>query len=309
MPSTSALAHVTAPTSLEDLVFPLTEAEFLQKYWNRSFLHLPGESNRYADLCSWEHVNRFLEQQPIKPPSMRLVQDGVAIPPQRYLNLTDPDFARAKPAEVAKLISHGATLELNCIDHIHPPIRNLTVALEQRFRSSAWAMFFGSWRTNKGFGLHWDHHEVFVFQIAGRKHWKVFHPTTNHPYSKPFSEYRLPQEEPVFDQVLEQGAFLYMPRGWWHVAYPLNEPSLHLSIGVKTPTGIDLLQWLIQEMSGNPALSRAVPIWNSPEERTAFAKAIIGELEKQWGPGIIESFMDARGARPRSFFDLPSLRH
>jgi hypothetical protein len=37
--------------------------------------------------------------------------------------------------------------------------------------------------------------------------------------------------------MLEPGNFLYVPRGWYHVALPMNEATLHVTIGTRAPSG------------------------------------------------------------------------
>jgi hypothetical protein len=39
-----------------------------------------------------------------------------------------------------------------------------------------------------------------------------------------------------------------VPRGCWHVALPLNEPSLHLTISVSNPTLSEILAWVVEEL-------------------------------------------------------------
>ena len=39
-------------------------------------------------------------------------------------------------------------------------------------------------------------------------------------------------DTPLWEGMLEDGDLLYIPRGWWHVATPLDEPTLHLTVGV-----------------------------------------------------------------------------
>ena len=50
------------------------------------------------------------------------------------------------------------------------------------------------------------------------------------------------------DQVLEPGDLLYIPRGCYHVAVPMNEAALHLTVGVKNPRGLDLLLWIVNRL-------------------------------------------------------------
>ena len=43
-------------------------------------------------------------------------------------------------------------------------------------------------------------------------------------------------DAPLWEGMLEDGDLLYIPRGWWHVATPLDEPTLHLTVGVNNLT-------------------------------------------------------------------------
>jgi ribosomal protein L16 Arg81 hydroxylase len=45
---------------------------------------------------------------------------------------------------------------------------------------------------------------------------------------------------------------LYIPRGHWHVALATEKPSLHLTVGINSHTGIDFLGWLKDELSEFP---------------------------------------------------------
>ena len=162
MPDTMTQKSVAAPTNLEELIWPLAPDEFLQRFWNLSFLHSPGPSDRFSQLCSWAQVSAILEQQFVRPPRLRVVKNGIAIAPQRYTDFRDPDFPMIKAKALNRELSNGATIELNIVECTHKPLLELTVALEHQFRSPAWAMLFGSWRTDKVSNLHWDHHEVFV---------------------------------------------------------------------------------------------------------------------------------------------------
>ena len=48
---------------------------------------------------------------------------------------------------------------------------------------------------------------------------------------------------------------LYIPRGWWQtVALPLDEPTLHLNVGVHKRTGGDLARWLAERLSRREVL-------------------------------------------------------
>lgn len=95
------------------------------------------------------------------------------------------------------------------------------------------------------FGKHWDTHDVFAVQLLGRKRWQVFAPTF--PLPLPHQTSQLASREalgpPVLDCVLEAGDMLYVPRGWWHQAIPLDEGSFHVSVGTYAATIHDFFMW------------------------------------------------------------------
>jgi ribosomal protein L16 Arg81 hydroxylase len=59
----------------------------------------------------------------------------------------------------------------------------------------------------------------------------------------------IPKEKPYLDCTLSAGDFLYLPRGHWHAPIAVDEPSIHLTLGIKSRTGLDFLKWLKDELS------------------------------------------------------------
>src|SRR6266496_5905184 len=72
---------------------------------------------------------------------------------------------------------------------------------------------------NQGFAPHYDVHDVFVLQVAGRKRWRVHEPVLADPLGdQPWEQRRgavaaQASEAPVLDELLEPGDALYLPRG------------------------------------------------------------------------------------------------
>ena len=121
------------------------------------------------------------------------------------------------------------------------PITHLAESLERVFRVRIQVNAYAGWRTSHGFDLHWDDHDVFILQIAGRKKWKVYGMTRKYPLARDVEPATDKPDTPLWEGMLEDGDLLYIPRGWWHVATPLDEPTLHLTVGVNNPNGADLL--------------------------------------------------------------------
>jgi hypothetical protein len=74
--------------------------------------------------------------------------------------------------------------------------------------------------------------------------------------------------------MLEDGDMLYIPRGWWHVAFPVGEPSLHLTLATEPPLGTHLLAWLIGKLRLHEAVRAEVPWLNDAKGRTACLNAL-----------------------------------
>ncbi|HSI44605.1 MAG TPA: cupin domain-containing protein [Methylophilus sp.] len=102
-------------------------------------------------------------------------------------------------------------------------------------------------RRQWSFGKHWDTHDVFILQLSGRKHWKVYQPTFEQPLAHQKSTNHKAEcpEIPVLDNVLEAGDLLYIPRGWWHEALPIDAvQTFHIAVSTYPPRVIDYLIWL-----------------------------------------------------------------
>jgi ribosomal protein L16 Arg81 hydroxylase len=69
-----------------------------------------------------------------------------------------------------------------------------------------------------------------------------------------------------------------MPRGWWHVAYPMDEPCLHLAVTIKNLHGISFLHWLANEMKSSVTARSEFPMIATSEERQTWSKAVVEDL-------------------------------
>ena len=74
---------------------------------------------------------------------------------------------------------------------------------------------------------------------------------------------------------------LYLPRGWWHIAEAMDEPSLHLTITVVPARGVDVLHWILERAQGHLEVRMDVP-------RLADA-----ETQKVYAANLREAFLEA----------------
>jgi hypothetical protein len=51
----------------DQVIAPLDRTEFLTEHWEKSWLHLPGQADRFGDLLTWDDLNAILENTRIAP--------------------------------------------------------------------------------------------------------------------------------------------------------------------------------------------------------------------------------------------------
>ncbi|HEU4872057.1 MAG TPA: cupin domain-containing protein [Pyrinomonadaceae bacterium] len=300
-----------APMRLEQLLSPLTVDEFLTNFWGRTFKHVPGTPDKFSHLFPWQRFNEALEQHRLDFPRIRLTRDGERLPPGSYISHSNTGRKRvAVPRLRYEKLTHelnsGATLVLDAVDELYEPLRAVAEALELFFHERIQINAYAGWRTSRGFDLHWDDHDVFILQVTGRKQWMVHGMTLAYPLAGDPKEPK-PTQPPLWDHILEPGDLLYIPRGFWHVAYPLNEPTLHLTVGVHNRAGLDLLRWLVNRMRSSETFRMDLPRFATQETIHAHLMQMRSELLAEWDDDILNRYfadLDA-SAIARSHLSLP----
>ena len=156
--------------------------------------------------------------------------------------------------------------------------------------------------------LHWDPQDTMILQVSGRKHWKVYRPTRLHPLAADVAPAPKPTDEPLWDGILEEGDLIYLPRGWWHVAAPLDEPSLHLTVTIEPASGIDLLEWFVGQLKYHPEVRRDVPLFANKAECREYFSQLRRLVIESLSDNVLERFLVAcEAAIPLpTEFHLPS---
>lgn len=299
-------------TQLEKLLAPAGAEDFLAVAWGKHYRHIRGWPGKFADLLPWHQLNDMLRRHRLDFPRLRLVRDGKSLPVSAYLRHIAGRRGRApiprlRPVELAAELRRGATLVLDAVDELYPPLEDLASALELCFRERVQINTYAGWHTSRGFDLHWDDHDVFVLQVTGRKSWSIYGMTRAYPFAGDNEPNPPPTGEPIWEATLEDGDLLYIPRGWWHVARPLNEPTLHLTVGIHNRTGLDLLRWLVGRMDASEVLRRDLPRFASGAERVARAMRLRAAVFDEWTDDIVEQYFSDldRRAEPRPRLSLP----
>ncbi|XP_055063270.2 ribosomal oxygenase 2 [Misgurnus anguillicaudatus] len=204
----------------QSLISPMSVDEFFQQYWEQKPLVLhrsdAGLASYYRSLFQLSD----LEQ---------LCSHGL-----QYA--TDLNVCRCVNGE-KKVLNKGGQVKFSQLKKDFEQ-KKATIQFHQpqRFKDELWRVqerlecFFGSLvgsnvyitpEGSQGLPPHYDDVEVFILQLEGQKHWRLYKPTVHLA-----REYSLEPEEhigtPTHDFLLQAGDLLYFPRGTIHQA---NTPS------------------------------------------------------------------------------------
>jgi ribosomal protein L16 Arg81 hydroxylase len=292
--------------NFEQVLASVGTTRFLSEYWTKKPLHLPGEKGRFEGLFSWAELNRILTWNPPPQPQLRLFQEGVMVDLRRYIDGPVGNL-RLNPGGLMALLGQGATMIMDGVQEVSPAIHDLTSSFEDVLSCTCAANLYAGWRTQRGFNVHWDAHEVFVLQLSGRKRWQVFAPTRLDPLTDDIETAQPPKAPPIWEGILGDGDILYLPRGYWHVAYPLDEPSLHMTWSAHTFTGVEFLQWWIRTLRRHPETRASLARLKDPQARKAYAAKLVDYLAASTQGDPLDQFLRAQhGARrPRPRIRLP----
>lgn len=218
---------------LKQLLGPLTVEQFL----NDHFLRLPfarsAGAEHVAALGSWEVVLRLLAD----PTADVLVgREGVPWAGEH----------RDLPNQAGELLEAGYTIGIRHAERNDAGLRGLADEFEREFLGSVDVHLYCTPTGHPGFGWHYDAEEVFILQTQGTKEWLLRKNTVN-PWPLVETIPRNMQYEreimPVMTCTLAAGHWLYIPAGYWHRTQA-GERSISISVGVSSPTGIDVLDFL-----------------------------------------------------------------
>ena len=200
-------------------------------------------------------------------------------------------------APLSQRLRAGATLVVDSVQEMFDPVGDLAAALEHDLREKVQVNLYAGWGTTHGFDVHWDDHDAFVIQIAGRKRWRM------HGVSRPFPLQRdtelptRPEGGPIDDFMMEDGDVLYLPRGHWHDVSAIGEQSLHLTIGFNRATGVDLVAWLADQLRADELFRADLPRFGAAEDRLERARTLREKLVARLTDDVVDRFLADRDAQ------------
>ena len=271
--ATRVPGHTTGRSALRRLV--ADPDGFARDVWGTAALLTPSAdlADGFADLFDEPAVDELVSSRGLRTPFIRVAHDGTTLANRDFTSSGGAGAGIADQVDDTKLtalFADGATLVLQALHRTWPPLVDFTQQLATELGHPVQVNAYVTPPQSRGFDDHYDVHDVFVLQIAGRKHWRIHEPVHPQPLrDQPWTDRREAVAEaadtpPIVDAVLEPGDCLYLPRGYLHAATALGGVSTHLTFGVHTWTrhavARTMLDHALLDLAGDADVRSALPL-------------------------------------------------
>jgi len=210
-----------------DYQLDLNWPDFIQRYWQKRPVVLKRGFKNFVDPISPDELAGLAMENEV---DSRLVshQDG-------QWQVSHGPFE-----SFDHLGENNWSLLVQAVDHWHEP----SAALMHPFR------MIPDWRVDDlmisfsvpggGVGPHFDQYDVFIIQGTGRRRWRVGEKTELKQHCPHPDLLQVEPFEAIIDEELEPGDILYIPPGFPHEGYSL-ENAINYSVGFRAPSGRELI--------------------------------------------------------------------
>ena len=277
MPDFSGLAELLGPN--------MSPEDFLANFFDQQAVVLACQHRRpapFGGLLTLDDIDELLVRAllPGSPCELLIFKDLAYV----------TDYATPHAA-----FASGASLIVNRVDKAWPKLQELCVRLAAGFRY-AYGNLYLTPHDSQTAPPHSDDHCVFILQVHGRKHWRVWpraHPLTQtrpltkaEEVGKDQTQPRLKTADlgpPELEFVLEPGDVLYIPRGVMHVADTSHvasgsppDCSLHITVAIPTwdlSVSATLLHAVRATCYDDRSFRKALPLGPVPTPRCTHAES------------------------------------
>ena len=254
--------------TFKSILDPVTAEEFFCKYWERE--SLLNTTQRHGDLLSLNDVDFLIS-------SLSTAEDGIIVQPNTPVPSRLKDILSLSRAYSA--YTSGYTIVLTRLERRWPPITELCRDIVQAFvrhqrplQREVGANMYLTPHRSQAFPPHYDNHDVFIIQIQGSKHWRLYESLESFPSARQVRQIKRDALPPLVKELtLNPGQVLYIPRGAYHEALTSDSFSLHLTIGVFPDTWADLASRLIEKQA---TFREALPAFSAQQLKDDLTRRI-----------------------------------
>src|SRR5215475_5849589 len=231
------------------------EDEFFATYHTRrSLLRRGALTGDPREILSIADMDEIVHQEGMRPSLLRMLGQGTGVAGAsmtRRLELRREGKAIDDALAPDKVYAHfrsGKTLIHAGLNHTRPNLRRLCAILTEKFAAPSEAVAYLTPARQQGARAHSDPSDVYVIQLEGTKHWRVW----DTPDSRRLGidrDYTLAElGQPMLDVSLRPGDVLYVPYGTPHVAAAEEQVSLHVTVVSLARTWSQLLLPILEQV-------------------------------------------------------------
>ena len=258
----------TPGRELEDLLYPVTPEQFVDRYWTREPLYIKGPATKFVELFDSAAFHAA-------------ARGAGAI----HVELKGGERLRKPhPDDIDLYLQLGSTICLTDIGHTNERLQAVVDAVKHQLHFSG-VLDVRSYLSSDGCGYatHADARVATTLQISGVKRWRFARsaaidfplhsivPTLGgyrlYGEGKPFSweHFEQPDEGSFVEVVLEPGDLLCLPAGTWHAAEARGS-SLALNMAFNS-LSFDhfIMSALRQRLLALPEWRRPIPLLPGPQ--------------------------------------------
>ena len=277
------------PFSLDAILAPMSVSEFLKDYYGKTFVHIPGNADKFPGVMDFDIFTRLLNMTSIwSSKSLEVVIDRARIDPRAYCNPAPnrdgQEILQPDPDKVMDFLRKGASLVANDIDALTAGASGIAKGLEEGLNVKAQGNLYYSWKQRQAFASHYDTHDVFAVHLVGEKNWRIYQNRVPSPIRHDAffvsEEFQDKNRGPVVAEItMKPGDVLYLPRGQYHDALASSEGTIHIAFGATGVIGLDFLGAMSDMVVGSEKFRLNFP---RPEEGRGALKKHIEMLSAEF---------------------------
>jgi len=300
---------VSAETFEPDaLLEPVSWEAFFATYWERQYLHLARQKpDHYRALITAGDLERLVSREDSRYPAIQLAKGGGYLAPEMYTrNVRHGEESFTGLVDVQRVSEEyrrGATVAIPAIHRSWRPLGELCDRIQARWDHAAHANVYITPAHAAGFTPHYDVHEVFVLQIAGKKRWSIYEPVVPLPHrNQQFAPHLYTGQKPIAEVELLAGDLLYLPRGFLHSTVTADCFSAHVTLGVTVYTWVDLIKEYLAAAVESPDLRQALPpgFASKPELTAGLPETLVEHMATLRSTADPSALLDAFTSRVRA---------
>ncbi|SKC83351.1 JmjC domain-containing protein [Ohtaekwangia koreensis] len=250
--------------NLEWLIHPVSKETFVEEYLEKKPLVVKRNDPHYFNrLMSLEDIDVVLERGSISGRvEITMPNAQKKIPAAEYLNSQhSKNVVIRKGFNVSKMeqlyMQEKATILINASQYEWPALERLLETINNDLKTTSGANIFITPAQAQCFPAHFDEHDLFIIQIAGKKRWRIYESALYLPTQPQggrvfdFSKLNL-----LYDLDIEAGDIVYFPRGFVHEVITTDSMSAHITLGCMHTTWLSVVAAYIRQLAEEEPLLR-----------------------------------------------------